>query len=130
VLSVDGVQRTRLPACDSWSVGTDSTRLRHSCSTSVPHTDTAMFHVCSSVILFHISCLSILPAAYAFSLYSTVLTSICAFSALTLLVGRQKGHLPAKKLSGGVLAWLSVWARGRFAYSPADATATHRLLLQ
>jgi len=29
---------------------------------------------------------------------------ICAFSALTLLVGRQEGHLACKKLSGGVLA--------------------------
>ena len=28
----------------------------------------------------------------------------CAFSALTLLVGRHKGHLTCKKLSGGVLA--------------------------
>jgi len=32
-----------------------------------------------------------------------------AFSALTLLVGRQKGHPACKKLSGGVPAWLSVW---------------------
>ena len=32
-----------------------------------------------------------------------------AFSALTLLVGRQEGHPACKKLSGGVLAWLSVW---------------------
>jgi len=34
-----------------------------------------------------------------------------AFSALTMLVGRREGH-PAckKKLSGGVLAWLSVWS--------------------
>jgi len=31
-----------------------------------------------------------------------------AFSALTLLVGRQEGHPTCKKLSGGVLAWLSV----------------------
>ena len=31
-----------------------------------------------------------------------------AFSALTLLVGRQKGHPACKKLSGGMLAWLSV----------------------
>jgi len=30
-----------------------------------------------------------------------------AFSALTLLVGRQEGHLACKKLSGGMLAWLS-----------------------
>ena len=34
-----------------------------------------------------------------------------AFSALTLLVGRQEGHPAFKKLSGGVLAWLSVWSK-------------------
>jgi len=40
-----------------------------------------------------------------------------AFSALTLLVGQQEGHLACKKkLSGGVLS--------------ADATTTHCLLLQ
>jgi len=32
------------------------------------------------------------------------------FSALTLLVGRQEGHPACKKLSGGVLAWSSVWS--------------------
>jgi len=32
------------------------------------------------------------------------------FSVLTLLVGRQEGHTACKKLSGGVLAWLSVWS--------------------
>jgi len=31
------------------------------------------------------------------------------FSALTLLVWRQEGHPACKKLSGGVLVWLSVW---------------------
>ena len=41
-------------------------------------------------------------------LYSVVSLS---FSALTLLVGRQEGHPACKKLSGGVLAWLSVWSR-------------------
>jgi len=30
------------------------------------------------------------------------------FSALTLLVERQEGHPACKKLSGGVLTWLSV----------------------
>ena len=35
---------------------------------------------------------------------------IFAFSALTLLVGWQEGHLACKKLSGGVLAWLPVWS--------------------
>ena len=33
-----------------------------------------------------------------------------AFSALTLLVGRQEGRPACKKLSGGVLAWLSAWS--------------------
>ena len=33
-----------------------------------------------------------------------------AFSASTLLVGWQEGHPACKKLSGGVLAWLSVWS--------------------
>jgi len=31
------------------------------------------------------------------------------FSTLTLLVGWQEGHLACRKLSGGMLAWLSVW---------------------
>jgi len=54
-----------------------------------------------------------------------------AFSALTLLVGQQEGHPACKKLSCGVLAWLS-GARCRLAYGQADATATatHCLLLQ
>jgi len=30
--------------------------------------------------------------------------------ALTLLVEQQEGHLACKKLSGKVLAWLSVWS--------------------
>jgi len=41
----------------------------------------------------------------------------CAFSALTLLVGRQEGHPACKKLSGGMLAWLSVWSEVRLAYA-------------
>ena len=35
--------------------------------------------------------------------------TIYAFTALTLLVGRQEGHPACKKLSGEVLVWLSVW---------------------
>ena len=41
-----------------------------------------------------------------------------AFSALTLLVGRQKGH-PACKNSGGVLAWLSVWSEAQTCIWPS-----------
>ena len=54
----------------------------------------------------------------------------CAFSALTLLVGRQEGHPACKKQSGGVLVGYLSGARCRLAYGPADATATHCLLLQ
>jgi len=45
-------------------------------------------------------------------LLSSVNVNVCqfAFSALTLLVGRQEGHSASKKLSGGVLVWLSVWS--------------------
>jgi len=53
-----------------------------------------------------------------------------AFSALTLLVGRQEGHPACKKLSDEVLVWLSVWSEVQTCTCPADATATHYLLLQ
>jgi len=41
---------------------------------------------------------------------SAVILPEVAFCALTLLVGWQEGHPACKKLSGGVLAWLSVWS--------------------
>ena len=43
--------------------------------------------------------------------YYQLLNNIHSFSALTLLVGRQEGHPACKKLSGGVLMWLSVWSK-------------------
>ena len=43
-------------------------------------------------------------------MFSKVVWQQCAFSALTLLVGRQEGHPACKKMSGEVLAWLSVWS--------------------
>jgi len=49
-------------------------------------------------------------AAYRRVSDSRHLQADCAFSALTLLVGWQEGHPACKKLSGGVLAWLSVWS--------------------
>ena len=54
-----------------------------------------------------------------------------AFSALTLLVGWQEGH-PACKKNWAVGCWCGYLsgARCRLAYGPADATATHCLLLQ
>jgi len=61
-------------------------------------------------------CLGIL-IVFLFSPFISVfpLTSLfvlfLACSALTLLVGQQEGHSACKKLSGGVLAWLSVWSK-------------------
>jgi len=52
------------------------------------------------------------------------------FCDLTMLVGQHEEHPAYKKPSGGMLARLSAWARCRFAYGPADATASHCLLLQ
>jgi len=43
--------------------------------------------------------------------FKLVVGHTSAFSALMLLVGRQEGHPACKKLSGGVLAWLSVWSK-------------------
>jgi len=40
-------------------------------------------------------------------------------SALMLLVGRQEGHLACKKLSGGVLAWLSAWSEVQTCICPS-----------
>jgi len=54
---------------------------------------------------------------------------IVCLSSLMLLVGQQVGNPACKKLSGGMLAWLS-GAMCRFANGQADATATHYLLLQ
>jgi len=56
------------------------------------------------------------PAHVPFSIHQWLPLTACgfllvfcsAFSALTLLVGRQEGHPACKKRSGGVLAWLSV----------------------
>jgi len=42
-----------------------------------------------------------------------------AFSALTLLVGRQEGHPACKKLSGGALAWLSVCSEVQTCIQPS-----------
>jgi len=49
----------------------------------------------------------------------------CAFSASTLLVGQQEGHLACKKQSDHVSR-----ARCKLAYGQGDATATQCLLLQ
>jgi len=55
--------------------------------------------------------------AYAVSCVYTC--SLSAFSALMLFIGRQDGHLACKKLSGGVLAWLSVWGEVQICIWPS-----------
>jgi len=42
---------------------------------------------------------------YTILVHTLIISSLQCFDAV---VGRQKGHLACKKLSGGVLAWLSV----------------------
>jgi len=53
-----------------------------------------------------------------------------AFSALMLLVGRQEGHPAHKNWVVGCWNGCLSEARCRLAYGPADATATHCVLLQ
>jgi len=51
--------------------------------------------------------------------YHCVVLDLHAFSALMLLVGRQEGHPACKQLSGGVLAWLSVWSKVQTCIQPS-----------
>jgi len=55
-----------------------------------------------------------------------------AFSALTLLVGRQEGHLACEITEWWDAGMVTCLWQGacRLAYGPAVATATHYLLLQ
>ena len=53
-----------------------------------------------------------------------------AFSALTLLVGRQEGHPACKKTERWGAGMVICLERGADLLSPADATATHCLVLQ
>ena len=52
-------------------------------------------------------------------LFDCMLSVQNPFSALTLLIGRQEGHTACKKLSGGVLAWLSVWSEVQTCIRPS-----------
>ena len=67
---------------------------------------------------------------YRIIIYVTYYSQKNAFSALTLLVGRQEGHPACKKMVVGCWHGYLSRARCRLAYGPADATATHCLLLQ
>jgi len=65
---------------------------------------------------------SLAPVGIDHLLLSNLTTAIHylgAFSALTLLVGLQEGHPACKKLSGGVLVWLSVWSEMQTCIRPS-----------
>jgi len=51
--------------------------------------------------------------------FNIVVWMSAAFSALMLLVGRQEGHPACKKLSGGVLVWLSAWSEVQTCIQPS-----------
>jgi len=50
-----------------------------------------------------------LQSSHSRPVFSFLTKLLSAFCALALLVWRQEGHPACKKLSGGVLAWLSLW---------------------
>ena len=76
-------------------------------------------------------CRSVPQKESVLCIISALGNSFTAFSALTLLVGRQEGHLAYKK-TWVVMCWCGYLSGARciLAYRPADATATHCLLLQ
>ena len=62
--------------------------------------------------------MSLLLQSRSFIQIVNVLT-VDSFSALMLLAWWQEGHPACKKLSGGVLAWLSVWSEVQICISPS-----------
>jgi len=60
-------------------------------------------------------CCQVDSEIFIFTDYTYLLPSML----LTLLVGRQEGHPVWKKLSGGVLAWLSVWSEEQTCMLPS-----------
>jgi len=75
--------------------------------------------------LYDAKCCSI--SVYFFTFYRVTLMPSVLWRCW---LGGRKGIRPVKKLSGGCWHGYLSGARCRLAYSPADATATHCLLLQ
>jgi len=63
-------------------------------------------------------------------IYKWTCNQITAFSALTMLVGRQEGHPACKNWVVGCWRGYLSGARCKLACGPADANVTHCLLLQ
>jgi len=84
----------------------------------------AVHHVPLPFVCAHCACCCIWNPWHARRALFCIISYIplphhCPFSALTLLVGQQEGHPPCKKLSGGVLAWLSVWSEVQTCIRPS-----------
>jgi len=76
-----------------------------------PHFPVLLLLLCYG-LLESICCRSVgssVRACLSWCIFAPACYIVYAFSALTLLVGLQEGHPACKKVSGGVLAWLSVW---------------------
>ena len=79
------------------------------------HTTTAFHHPSSSTAAsphnhMHSGAGKTCSFCITYLLNHASMCSVHSFTALTLLVGQQGGHPTCKKLSGWVLAWLSVWS--------------------
>jgi len=61
----------------------------------------------------------LLQWAENFKHFTYTLNIKSAFSALMWLVGRQERHLACKKLSGRMLAWLSIWGEVQICIWPS-----------
>jgi len=76
---------------------------------------------CKQQVTFHF----ILTMPFITAIYVLILIYVFAFSALTLLVGRQEEYPPCKTFSDKVLAWLSVCSKVQIiCIWSADANAT------
>jgi len=59
------------------------------------------------------------PKILFWYLPTSALGNAAITSHLTMMVGRQEGHPTCKKMSGGVLAWLSIWSEVQTCIRPS-----------
>ena len=110
--SVSGTWNTEKAASDS---SLSVTQVLNCCQQVVDMTLRELAR-CVSCICVMVNVKTVFIVSFCFmSLYFWIYRALdrvrLAFSALTLLVGWQVGHLACKTLSGEVLAWLSVWSK-------------------
>jgi len=108
------------PHCKSCTTTTTSLR-----NTS-KHTLTTVFNNCKQQYPTNIPIISVFKNLCFHRPSFAVIPHLC----LPCMVGCQEGHPACKKLVVGCWCGYLSEARCRLAYGPADATATHCLLLQ